>query len=77
MSNHDAQMPKEWHFVKSVLLAEMQTADTFQHCIDVANALFHARLVGQRCYRAIVADAESNGAAPARGGVTPSLGGEA
>jgi hypothetical protein len=47
----DAQMPREWHTIKSVLLTEMRTADTFQHCIDVADALFHARLLGQTIYR--------------------------
>ena len=44
---HDDYMPRGWHTVKLVLLAEMNTANTFYKCQKVADAIFHARLVGE------------------------------
>lgn len=48
---HDQQMPKGWHTIKSVLLTEMRTAANFHLCMCAADALFHARLVGQSIAR--------------------------
>jgi hypothetical protein len=47
MSEHDKQMPQGWHTIKSVLLKEMATAANFHLCIECADALFHARLIGE------------------------------
>jgi hypothetical protein len=44
---NDSMMPAGWHTIKSTLLVEMQTATNFHHCVEVANSLFHARLIGQ------------------------------
>lgn len=48
---HDSKMPKEWHTIKSVLVKEMCYADTFQHAIQCADALFHCRLMGESVAR--------------------------
>jgi len=47
MSVHDSFMPKGWHLIKSVLIKEMVTASSFHVCNQIADALFHARLVGE------------------------------
>jgi len=56
---HDNFMPKEWHIIKSVLLTEMQTAANFHLCVECANALFHARLIGQKIAGTLGTELES------------------
>lgn len=51
MSEHDSRMPRGWHTIKSVLLTELATAANFHHCVRAADALFHARLLGESCAR--------------------------
>lgn len=48
---HDSLMPKGWHTIKSVLLNEMRLAANFHLCCQVADGLFHARLIGERIAR--------------------------
>lgn len=50
---HDSRMPKGWHTIKTVLLKEMASAETFYLCELAADALFHARLLGEGCARDI------------------------
>ena len=47
MDIHDKQMPHGWHTIKSVLLTELRTAGNFHLCKQAADALFHARLIGE------------------------------
>jgi len=47
MTIHDDFMPKGWHTIKSVLLNEMITASNYHLCCNCADALFHARLIGE------------------------------
>lgn len=51
MSMQDGRMPRGWHVIKSVLLTEIATAANFHHCERAADALFHARLMGESCAR--------------------------
>ena len=44
---HDKKMPEGWHTIKSVLLTEICTAANFHLCNRAADALFHARLIGE------------------------------
>lgn len=44
---HDARMPRGWHTVKLVLLGEIHTSDTWDKIVRAADALFHARLIGE------------------------------
>ena len=44
---NDEQMPKGWHTIKSVLLTELKTASNLHLCCEAAEALFHARLIGE------------------------------
>lgn len=46
-SVHDNKMPQGWHTIKSVLLKEIKTAANFHLCMEAADALFHARLIGE------------------------------
>ena len=50
MTNDD-RMPTGWHLIKSVLLDEMATAANFHLCNRAADALFHARLIGENIVR--------------------------
>ena len=47
MKIHDNHMPKGWHQIKCALLDEIATAANFDLCKRGADALFHARLIGQ------------------------------
>lgn len=73
MSEHDSRMPEGWHTIKSVLLTEINTAATFHHCVRAADALFHARLVGESCARENQRFAAANGCgeATARSPIAP------
>ena len=44
---NDEYMPKGWHTIKCVLLKELRTAGSFHLCCECADALFHARLIGE------------------------------
>ena len=48
---HDSEMPEGWHKVKNVLLTEMRSAAIFRQITEAADALSHARLVGERIAR--------------------------
>lgn len=48
---HDDHMPQGWHLIKSVLLKELKTASSFHLCHEAAQALFHARLIGESISR--------------------------
>lgn len=48
---HDSHMPQGWHTIKSVLLREFRTARNFHLCVEAADALFHARLIGEQIAR--------------------------
>lgn len=50
---HDKELSRSWHTIKCVLLNEMQTCDTFDKCIKVADALFHARLLAESTARSL------------------------
>ena len=45
---HDREMPEGWHIIKSVLIDEIRTASNFDLCHRAADALFHARFIGER-----------------------------
>lgn len=60
MSLHDDEMPKGWHTIKSVLLKEIHTAANFHLCCLAADALFHARLVGEGCAKKGIEDEMAN-----------------
>ena len=60
MSSHDSHMPTGWHTIKSVLLVEMATAANFHQCCKVADALFHARLLGESCAKKMTDDFSEN-----------------
>ena len=66
-SLHDDAMPKGWHTIKSVLLTEMHTAANFHLCCLAADALFHARLVGEGCAKKNDTDARANPQSEAQG----------
>ena len=70
MRTHDNEMPEGWHTVKSVLLNEICTAATFHLCTQAADALFHARLIGESCARTTrrMYEAAGNPATPPTGG---------
>ena len=61
---HDNDMPSGWHTIKSVLLDEMCTAATFHHISKAADALFHARLIGERIAKEPRRLCQENKAAP-------------
>jgi len=64
MSNvHDDAMPQGWHTIKSVLLKEIRTAANFHLCAQGADALFHARLIGESIARECSHDAVEAGTA--------------
>ena len=44
---NDTDMPEGWRTIKSVLLEEMCDASNFHHIRKAADALFHARLLGE------------------------------
>ena len=48
---NDNHMPSGWHTIKSVLLKEIRMAGNFHLCISAADALFHARLLGESIAR--------------------------
>lgn len=47
----DHEMPEGWHTIKSALLIELRTAATFALCEAAADALLHARLIGESIAR--------------------------
>ena len=47
MKFSDKDMPHGWHSIKSVLIGEIAASSNFHQCVAAANALFHARLIGE------------------------------
>jgi hypothetical protein len=47
MSTTDSKMPQDWHFIKSVLLKEIFTSDTYDHICKCCLALSHARRMAE------------------------------
>ena len=43
----EQHMPAEWYSIKMVCLTEMARAENFHLCALAADALFHARLLGE------------------------------
>ena len=64
---HDSRMPEGWHTIKSVLLTEMKCAANFHHCVECADALFHARLIGGQVARENARFEEQHEATGAKG----------
>jgi len=48
---NDRDMPQGWHQIKSILVKEIKTASNFHLCIEYSDALFHARLLGEKVAR--------------------------
>lgn len=53
---HDNEMPRDWHQIKCALLDELVTAASYDLCRRCADALFHARLLGEGVARADAED---------------------
>lgn len=49
--SYEQEMPKEWHFIRRVLVKELSRAATFHDCVVITDALFHVRLVAESMAR--------------------------